>query len=206
MRMKKVMRTKKSTRAKKPSRFTTFTGTIGARTIFLVVIGIMATAMLIAARQETQPAGSASFYIQPERTATTQPAARKPASTKGLATEPASAVALSADASAAIAPAVETEAKADLAKPAPAPVTITGCLERSDDTFRLKDTAGEAAPKSRSWKSGFLKKGSAPIEVVDAAHRLKLPDHVGQRVSVTGKLVDREMQVRTLQRVSASCS
>jgi hypothetical protein len=177
MRMKKVMRTKKSTRAKKPSRFTTFTGTIGARTIFLVVIGVMATAMLIAARQESQPASNASFYIQPDRAATTQLPARKPAASK--ATEPTSAGMLSADASEAIAPVAETDAKADLAKPAPAPVTITGCLERSEDSFRLKDTAGAAAPKSRSWKSGFLKKGTAPIEVVDAAHRLKLTDHVG---------------------------
>jgi len=85
------------------------------------------------------------------------------------------------------------------------PVTITGCLERNDETFRLKDTAGGSAPMSRSWKTGFLKKRSASIEVVDAARRLKLTDHVGERVSVTGVLVDREMQVRSLQRVSASC-
>ena len=86
-------------------------------------------------------------------------------------------------------------------------VTITGCLERADETtFRLRDTVGEDAPKSRSWKSGFLKKGSASIEVVDAAHRLKLPDHVGQKVTVTGTLVDREMQVRSLSRVATSCA
>ena len=85
-------------------------------------------------------------------------------------------------------------------------MTITGCLERADETtFRLKDTVGADAPKSRSWKSGFLKKGSASIEVVDAAHRLKLVDHVGQKVSVTGTLVDREMQVRSLQPVATSC-
>jgi hypothetical protein len=107
--MKKVMRTKKSTRAKKPSRFTTFTGTIGARTIFLVVIGVMATAMLIAARQESQPASNASFYIQPDKAATTQLPARKPAASK--ATEPASAGMLSADASDASVPAVDTDAK-----------------------------------------------------------------------------------------------
>jgi len=34
---------------------------------------------------------------------------------------------------------------------------------------------------------------------------LKLPGHVGQRVSVTGVLVDREMQGHSLQRVAASC-
>jgi len=91
-------------------------------------------------------------------------------------------------------------------EPTPAAVTITGCLERHDETFRLKDTTGVDAPRSRSWRSGFLKKGSASIEVVDAANRLKLTDHVGQRVSVTGVLVDREIQVRSLQRVATSCT
>jgi hypothetical protein len=85
-------------------------------------------------------------------------------------------------------------------------VTITGCLEGADETFRLTDTTGADAPKSRSWKSGFLRKGSASIDIVDAANRLKLRDHVGQRVTVTGTLVDREMQVRSLKRITASCS
>ena len=84
-------------------------------------------------------------------------------------------------------------------------MTITGCLQRDDQTFRLKDTEGAEAPKSRSWKTGFLKKGSASIEIVDAANRLKLTDHVGQRVSVTGTLVDREMRARSLQRIAPSC-
>ena len=85
------------------------------------------------------------------------------------------------------------------------PVTLTGCLVRSDDTFRLKDTAGTGAPKARSWKSGFLKKGSASVEIVDASHAMTLANHVGRRVTVTGTLVDREMQVRSLRRVAASC-
>jgi hypothetical protein len=65
---------------------------------------------------------------------------------------------------------------------------------------------GGVAPKSRSWRSGFLKKGSASLEVIDAANRLKLTDHVGQRVSVTGVLVDRGIRVRSLQRVATSCA
>jgi hypothetical protein len=88
----------------------------------------------------------------------------------------------------------------------PAPVTITGCLERDEETFQLKDTAGAAAPKSRSWKTGFLKKRPASIEVVDATKRLKLTNYVGQRVRVTGVLVKREMQGRSLQRVAGSCT
>jgi hypothetical protein len=86
-----------------------------------------------------------------------------------------------------------------------APATITGCLERDDKAFRLKDTTGTDAPKSRSWKSAFLKKGSASVHVSDPANRLKLSSHIGERVSVTGTLVDREMQVRSLQRVAGSC-
>jgi hypothetical protein len=97
----------------------------------------------------------------------------------------------------------ELAAQNQVAKPAP--VTIAGCLERDDETFRLKDTSGADAPRSRSWKSAFLKKGSAPVEVVDASKRLKLTNHVGQRVSVTGTLSDGEMQIRSLRRIAASC-
>jgi hypothetical protein len=84
-------------------------------------------------------------------------------------------------------------------------VTITGCLERDDETFRLRNTSGEAAPKARSWKSGFLRRSSATIDVVDVANRLALSSHVGRRVALTGTLVDREMTARTLQTVAASC-
>ena len=87
----------------------------------------------------------------------------------------------------------------------PALVTITGCLERDDETFRLEDTSGADAPRSRSWKSAFLKKGSAPVEVVDASKRVQLTNHVGQRVSVTGTLSDGEMQIRSLRRIAESC-
>jgi hypothetical protein len=85
-------------------------------------------------------------------------------------------------------------------------VTIEGCLERAEDTFRLTETAGTNAPTSRSWKSGFLKKRPAAIEVRDSMKRVNLASHVGQRVSVTGTLVDRQMSVGSLQRISLSCS
>jgi hypothetical protein len=108
-----------------------------------------------------------------------------------------------APATAASEPAAQSQSAAGAATP---PVTITGCLERDDETFRLKDTDGAEAPKSRSWKTGFLKKRSASIAIVDAANRLKLTNYVGQRVSVTGTLIDREMRARALQRVATSCS
>ena len=85
------------------------------------------------------------------------------------------------------------------------PVTITGCLEADHDRLLLKDTAGLAAPKSRSWKSGFFKKSSASIELVEPTHVLKLASYDGQRVSVSGTLDDREMHVHSVQRVETSC-
>jgi hypothetical protein len=186
IRVKKSTRSNTLTRLKKLKKQIRLTGPIGAGTTALAVIGIIVAAMLIGAHHRpSRPADIASVDMPPT-VAATQPAAAKTATPTAVAN----------------APVAETAAK----EPAPAstPMTITGCLERSDETFRLKDTTGVNAPKSRSWKSGFLKKGSASIEVVDAANRLK--DHVGQRVSVTGTLVDGEMHVRSVQRVAASCT
>jgi hypothetical protein len=104
------------------------------------------------------------------------------------------------------APAVPAEdPKSEAVAAASTLVTITGCLERSDEAFRLKDTSGDGAPQSRSWKSAFLKKRSASLEVVDASNRLKMDTYVGQRISLTGTLVDREMHARQLQPVAPSC-
>jgi hypothetical protein len=86
-----------------------------------------------------------------------------------------------------------------------APVTITGCLEMARGSFRLKDASGADAPKSRSWKSGFLRKRSSQIELVDDVNALRLPTYVGQRVVATGTLANGEMRARSLKRVAASC-
>jgi hypothetical protein len=88
---------------------------------------------------------------------------------------------------------------------APGIVTITGCLERSDNQFRLNDTSGMDAPKSRSWKSGFLTRRAAPVTVVPDSNDMQLSKHVGQRVTVTGPLNDRVMLVKTLRRLSTPC-
>ena len=117
------------------------------------------------------------------------------------APEPASEPAATPEAAAAVPQGPEAPAATEVK---PAPVTITGCLERSDATFRLTDTSGENAPRSRSWKSAFLKKRSATIDVVGPAKRLE--SHVGERVSMTGTLVDREMHVASMHRVAPSCS
>jgi hypothetical protein len=109
-----------------------------------------------------------------------------------------------------VAPPSPSPSPAPAVEPAPdtkvARVTIEGCLERDDDTFRLTDTAGTNAPTARTWKSGFLKKRPAAIEVRDSVKRVNLASHVGQRVSVTGTLVDRQMRVGSLQPISLSCS
>jgi hypothetical protein len=88
---------------------------------------------------------------------------------------------------------------------AAASLTISGCLERNDATFRLTDTGGTDAPKARSWKSAFLKKRPAPIDLVDQTNTLNLSAHVGERVSATGPFVNGEMRARSLQSIGRSC-
>jgi hypothetical protein len=95
----------------------------------------------------------------------------------------------------------EPEQQADAAGSA---VTVTGCLERDDDSFRLTDTSGDDAPKARSWKSGFLVKRKASIALVDS-ERVSFPSYVGARVAVTGTLEDRAMRVVSVQRVGPAC-
>jgi hypothetical protein len=84
-------------------------------------------------------------------------------------------------------------------------VTITGCLEQKNDGFRLKDTDGVDAPKSRNWKTGFLTKHQASVNLLDQRNRMKLGSHVGERVSITGMLTDHDLEVRSMTRVSNSC-
>jgi hypothetical protein len=89
----------------------------------------------------------------------------------------------------------------------PPPATITGCLEVSTDgdEYRLTDAEGVDAPKSRSWRTGFLKKRTAPVALVDAPDRLSLKTNVGKRVAATGVLTGRELKVATLHVVEAVC-
>lgn len=89
---------------------------------------------------------------------------------------------------------------------APIATTVTGCLElRDDGMFQLKDTDGQHAPKSRSWKSGFIRKSSAKVDVFDAGNRLQLGTHVGYRVSISGTLAERELRARSLSATTDAC-
>lgn len=84
--------------------------------------------------------------------------------------------------------------------------TITGCLEISanEDRFRLTDTDG--VPKARSWRTGFLKKRSAAVDLVDAPDSLALDKQVGKRVAATGVLMNRTLKVASVRVVSPTCN
>jgi hypothetical protein len=161
-----------------------FPAAVGAGAIGLVICAV-AVAMLIAARAPSSKASASN--TQSRRTTAAQPAS-KARKNIALSTSPA------------------VESAPTSAVEESTSVTLTGCLEQDAETFRLTDTIGTDAPKSRSWKSGFLKKGSATIEILDASNRLRLANYIGRRVSVTGTLVDRELQGHSLRRISDSCN
>jgi hypothetical protein len=87
----------------------------------------------------------------------------------------------------------------------PPPVTIVGCLEISvsEDEFRLTDTEGDA-PKSRNWRTGFLKKRRAAVALVEPPQGLRTD--VGKRVAATGVLTSRELKVSSVRVVGPSCN
>ncbi|HET6958966.1 MAG TPA: hypothetical protein VFI56_20365 [Vicinamibacterales bacterium] len=89
-----------------------------------------------------------------------------------------------------------------------APVTITGCLEVSvsQDEYRLTDTEGIDAPKSRSWKTGFLKRRAAPVSLIEPSDRTTLRKAVGRRVAATGTLNSHDLKVSAVRVVGPSCN
>ena len=91
-------------------------------------------------------------------------------------------------------------------KPATATsVTVSGCLERDDAAYTLRETNGAQAPKERSWKTGFIRKRNSDLDIVDASKKLKLKDHVGHRVSLTGTVHDGERRAASMRHLAASC-
>jgi hypothetical protein len=104
------------------------------------------------------------------------------------------------------APAADSNHAAD--RVSQAPVTITGCLETTikGDRFRLTDTEGAEAPKARSWRSGFLRKRPAPVELLELPDMAGLRNFVGHRVAATGLLTSRELRVRSLGSAGPSCN
>ena len=199
---KKAVRRKKPTRGRKvagvvktfrSNRWTSTPG-ISAAVAFAALVGVLMIAY------------SASPSLPATEARTAAPSQEHPEP----AAAPSRAVASTATASrpreAAETPADEVEPSTGVTTgPMPMVVTLTGCLARSDNAFRLNDTTGVNVPKARSWKSGFLTKRSASIAIVPDSSELPLAKHIGSRVTLSGTLIDREMRVRTLRRVSSSC-
>lgn len=225
IRLTHAPRVRKSTRAPLAQAAVTFPWSTNAAAIALAVICV-GTVMLIAAPQSPQWEDAANVPASLETNARSTEAAAWPqpqtnraipstkpqavAAAETIATDtppahwPAAELAEAPRVAAATWPALGPTEKPEVQT---ASVTITGCLDLDDERFRLTDTAGTDAPKSRSWKSGFLKKRPAPIELVDTDNSVKLSTYLGHRVAATGTLVNREMQVRSLHRVAAaSCS
>ena len=179
----------KKPRGKKPIGLTS---AIGPKATTILVICVMAGGMAVAARQREQAA----------KTKKTDEAMMMAAdATPSVMAAPAKSPKTRAVVPATSAPASTTEPAVVKTSGA----TITGCLERAGDGFRLKDTAGESAPKSRSWKSGFLKKGSAAITVTDASRSLRLANQVGHRVTISGTLMDRELRAVAIHQAGGTC-
>jgi hypothetical protein len=93
-------------------------------------------------------------------------------------------------------------------KPAPAPsVTLTGCLDIEGTRFRLVDVEGAQAPKGRSWKTAFITKSTKDMDVVGASSAVRLKDHVGHKITVTGaRSGDKQLTARAIKHVAPSCS
>lgn len=205
MRMKKL---KKAPRAKATARATESTNAITAASTDVnstrlkwmtsapaIVLGmtfVVVTAALLTAREDTPPAPVEHLDLSP-MAAIVQNNTARPAEAKKAVIAKASPPAPAAPAAASTSLVVASKAES-----VPS-VTITGCLDNEDGTFRLTDASGADAPTARSWKSGFLKKRAAQIEVVDAVGTLNLPHYAGRQVGVTGTLVDRDMRARSVR-------
>jgi hypothetical protein len=87
------------------------------------------------------------------------------------------------------------------------PATLTGCLQAHGSKYVLTDLQGYVGSTSRSWKTGFIKKTPKDIEVVSESSTLKLKDHVGHQVTVTG-VQDHpvRMKARSIKQLAPSCS
>lgn len=204
------------------------------RAILLGITGVLVAAALITARQpspridETTAAGipqigavtdiaSESLPTETKRDRPSSPITKpapapkaRAASAPSAPSTPSSAPSSKPASPTRISPSPDT--RAGEASPAtvneeatPSGSTITGCIESDEGTFWLKDTSGDDAPRARSWKSGFFKKRSVRVELQDPSHTLRLGSYVGQRVSASGTLIDREMRARSLRRIAGSC-
>jgi hypothetical protein len=88
-------------------------------------------------------------------------------------------------------------------------VTVSGCVRSAErNTFLLTKVEGADAPRARGWKTGYLLKRPSNVGLVSGTSAVRLRDHVGRRISVTGTLerTDRtQIRARSV-RVLSSCA
>jgi hypothetical protein len=178
-------------------------------------LGVAATALPLASAAVSAP--SASKAVSAPEKKTLEPKREKP-----HAAESANVAAAIAMTAATIEASENAEPATSPADPEPEPsvsaaateaaafpsVTITGCLETSGDEteFRLTGTEGADAPKSRSWRTAFLKKRTAPVALVEPPDQHPLQMEVGKRVAATGLLTGRSLTVNSLRVIAPSCN
>ena len=86
-------------------------------------------------------------------------------------------------------------------------VTYVGCLRTEDhgQRFLLTDITGPNAPRARSWKTVFITTHEVDMTVVPA-RGIRLREHVGKLVRITGHRDKRNVRANTLSYAGASCS
>jgi hypothetical protein len=86
---------------------------------------------------------------------------------------------------------------------------LTGCVRGVErNSFVLTRVEGSDAPRARGWKTAYLLKRRSNVEVVAGVPSIRLRDHVGRRVSVTGTLEQKDgAQIRARSvKVLSSCA
>jgi hypothetical protein len=85
--------------------------------------------------------------------------------------------------------------------------TYVGCLRSEEDGRKLvlTEVGGRDVPQSRNWKTMFVTKRAAKLEVRPAG-TLALRQHVGQTVQVSGRRVDDRLAARSVKVVGTTCS
>ena len=115
---------------------------------------------------------------------------------------------------AAAAQTANSTAKPAAAKPAATPAakttvpssSLTGCLQNDGDHFKLTNLPEGQAPKARNWKTGYVTKSTKDVEVTGATS-LKLKDHIGHKVTITGtRDGDTHVKATGVKMVAKTCS
>ena len=84
-------------------------------------------------------------------------------------------------------------------------VTYVGCLRADDDgdRYMLTEISGPNAPRSRSWKTGFITKRSVDMEV--SGPRGKMKENNGRLVRITGRRDGNELFAKSITFAGATC-